>query len=216
MSLNKILCAVVLMLPLAFANSNDHVEVNTTKEAEYSELIQQALFDYTSGTQEGYVSAFNKAKMALDKDNDPIASRLLATMYFWGRGVKQDKSAALDYYLMASDDDSEAAYMAGKILLVGDGVEADVWDGVELIRQAAEMGSINAQVEMARNSLDQSMLEDDVSVKLMLEKTSLYYGKQCAAKVSGCRQVLSYIFENGLAGLPVSKRAAIELSNIDN
>lgn len=207
---------MALYLSAISAHSENFKNPNIVKDVELSELTQQALFEFTSGTEGGYKSAFKKAKLVFSESNDPIATRLLATMYYSGKGVNQDKDTALEYYLIASDQDAEAAYIAGKMLLSGDGVSADIQEGAELMRQAADMGNINAQVEMARNSLDQSIDEKDERLKFMFEKSSLYYGKQCAVTENDCRKILAYIFNHGLAGLPKSESVANELYKMIN
>lgn len=216
MNITKSICAVALSLSAISVHSANLKSPNIVKDVELSDLTQQALFEFTSGTKKGYKSAFKKAEMVFAENNDPIATRLLATMYYSGKGVKKNKVTALEYYLIASDEDAEAAYIAGKMLLSGDGVNADIQEGAELMRQAADMGNINAQVEMARNSLDQSIVEKDEKLKLMYEKSSLYYGKQCAVTENECRKVLAYIFNHGLAGLPKSESVANELYKMIN
>jgi TPR repeat protein len=210
-NIKKAICAVALSLAAISVHSESFKKPNIIKDVELTELTQQALFEFTSGTKKGYKSAYEKAKIVFSESNDPIATRLLATMYYSGKGIKQDKGTALEYYLIASDQDAEAAYIAGKMLLSGDGVHADIQEGAELMRLAADMGNINAQEEMAKNSLDQSIIESDARLKLMHEKSSLHYSKQCALTENKCRKYLAYIINHGLAGLPKSENAANEL-----
>lgn len=217
MKFTKILLALVFCGGSFLVQANTGTTVsNVVKDVNLSNYTQQAIFDLSSGTSEGEKSAFDNAHQAFKENGDPIAARLLGTMYYSGRGVAVDKGAALDYFLIASEVDAEAAYMAGFMLLRGDGVVADVYDGTDLMNQAAEMGSSHAQLEMAKYSLDQSLLEKDPKIKSMMEKNSLHYGKKCAVAQKECRKVLGYIFEHGLAGVQQSSNAAKQMYDLSN
>lgn len=217
MKIGKILLALAFCGGSVMAQANTSaVGPNVVKDVNLSSYTQQAIFDLSSGTSEGYKSAFQNAHQAFKENGDPIAARLLGTMYYSGRGVAVDKGAALEYFLIASEVDAEAAYMAGFMLLRGDGVVADVYDGTDLMNQAAEMGSSHAQLEMAKYSLDQSLIEKDQAIKSMLEKNSLHYGKKCAVTQKECRKVLGYIFEHGLAGIQQSVSAAKQMYDLSN
>lgn len=212
-----------ILLALAFCGGSFMVQANTNatgpnvvKDVNLSSYTQQAIFDFSSRTNEGDKSAFENAHKAFEENGDPIASRLLGTMYYSGRGVTVDKGAALDYFLIAADVDAEAAYMAGFMLLRGDGVSADIYEGTELMSQAAEMGSSHAQLEMVRYSLDQALIEKDPTIKSMMEKNSFHYGKKCAVSQKECRKVLGYIFEHGLAGVQQSASAAKQMYDLSN
>lgn len=212
MSITKLFATLTICMASLFAHADNTTrEANIVQDVDLSELTQKAIFDYASGTKKGYKSAFKNASKALEVNGDHIASRLLGTMYYTGRGVKQDKLAALDYFMSASEFDAEAAYMAGKMMLTGDGVSEDVYDGADLMSQAADMGYSQAQLEMAKTSLEQALVEKDAQMKIMMEKNSLYYAKKCAATQKECRKVLGNIFEHGLAGVPKSESAAQEM-----
>ena len=212
MSITKLLATLTICAASCFTQAESTSrEANIVKDVDLSAYTQKAIFEYASGTQEGYKSAFNNALKAFEGNGDPIASRLLGTLYYTGRGVNQDKYEALNYFLTASEYDAEAAYMAGKMILTADGVSQDVQEGSDLMSQAADMGYSQAQLEMAKNSLDQALVENDVQMKALMEKNSLHYGKKCAATQKECRKVLAYIFEHGLAGVPKSEKAAKEM-----
>lgn len=217
MSITKFLVCIAICTASSLSQAEStNREANVVKDVDLSSYTQQAIFEYASGTNEGYKSAFDNAIKAFEKDGDPIASRLLGTMYYTGRGVDQDKRAALDHFMIASEFDAEASYMAGKMMLAGDGVDEDVYDGAEFMSQAAEMGYSQAQLEMAKYSLEQSQLEKDEKMKSLLEKNSLHYGKKCAATQKECRKVLAYIFEHGLAGVKQSASAAKQMYELSN
>lgn len=212
MSISKLLATLTICAASCFTQAESTSrEANIVKDVDLSAYTQKAIFEYASGTQEGYKSAFNNALKAFEGNGDPIASRLLGTLYYTGRGVNQDKHEALNYFFTASEYDAEAAYMAGKMILTADGVSQDVQEGSDLMSQAADMGYSQAQLEMAKNSLDQALVENDVQMKALMEKNSLHYGKKCAATQKECRKVLAYIFEHGLAGVPKSEKAAKEM-----
>lgn len=215
MSITKFLATLTICTASCFAQAaNTSREANIVKDVDLSAFSQKAIFDYASGTQEGYKSAFDNALKAFEGNGDPIASRLLGTMYYTGRGVNQDKLEALNYFLIASEFDAEAAYMAGKMMLTADGVSQNIHDGSDLMSQAADMGYSHAQLEMAKNSLEQALVENDGQMKRLMEKNSLHYGKKCAATQKECRKVLAYIFEHGLAGVPKSEIAAKEMYDL--
>lgn len=217
MKITKILLVLVICGGSFLVQANtDKTVSNVVKDVNLSSYTQKAIFDFSSGTREGDKSAFENANKAFEENSDPIASRLLGTMYYSGRGVAVDKRAALDYFLTASDVDAEAAYMAGFMMLRGDGVDANVEEGADLMSQAAEMGSSHAQLEMAKYSLDQSLIEKDPKVKSLMEKNSLHYGKKCAVAQKECRKVLGYIFEHGLAGVQQSASAAKQMYDLLN
>ena len=212
-----------ILLALAFCGGSFMVQANTSatgpnvvKDVNLSSYTQQAIFDFSSGNSEGYKSAYRNAYKAFEETGDLIASRLLGTLYYSGKGVEEDKRAAFEYFLIASEVDAEAAYMAGFMLLRGDGVSADIYEGTELMSQAAEMGSSHAQLEMARYSLDQALIEKDPTIKSMMKKNSFHYGKKCAVAQKECRKVLGYIFEHGLAGVQQSDSAAKQMYDLSN
>ena len=217
MKIGKILLALVFCVGSVMAQANTSATgPNVVKDVNLSSYTQQAIFDFSSGNSEGYKSAYRNAYKAFEENGDPIASRLLGTLYYSGKGVEEDKRAAFEYFLIASEVDAEAAYMAGFMLLRGDGVSADIYEGTELMSQAAEMGSSHAQLEMARYSLDQALIEKDPKIKSMMEKNSFHYGKKCAVSQKECRKVLGYIFEHGLAGVQQSASAAKQMYDLSN
>lgn len=190
--------------------ANDHRVITDT---EGSELTQKALFYFNSPSKEGLVTAFEYAKEAVEKNSDDIvAHRLLGNMYYNGKGVDINYEEALYHFLLASHNDAVSAYMAGKMYLNGEGTTIDIIAGSDLVKQSADMGEQLAQYELAQLSLDQAEYEKNVPMKLTLEKSSFYYAKMCARqKNKDCMKILASIFENGYAGVSVSKEAAKEL-----
>ncbi|EOZ8645534.1 tetratricopeptide repeat protein [Acinetobacter baumannii] len=168
-----------------------------------NDTIQEALFYNASGTIEGQKKAFELANRSFTHESDPIAARLLANFYYMGKIIEVDKNAALDYFLIASEVDSESAYKAALMLLNGDGVEPDIVMGAQLMRQAADMGNDKAQFEMASTSLAQSKLEENQKIKESLEKNSLYYSKLCFESNVECQKVFTTLVQNGKAGLKI-------------
>lgn len=182
-------------------------------ETEGSDLTQKALFYYNSPSKEGLETAYEYAKEAVEKNsNDIVAQRLLGNMYYNGKGVGKDYEEALYHFSLASDNDAVSAYMAGKMYLNGEGSAVDIETGSSLVKQAADMGEHLAQYELAQLSLDQAKIEQNSQMKLNLEKSSLYYAKKCAQQNNkNCMKILASIFQNGLAGIPVSNETAKEL-----
>ncbi|MBO5600565.1 MAG: sel1 repeat family protein [Candidatus Methanomethylophilus sp.] len=75
----------------------------------------------------------------------PIARFNLATMYFTGDGVSQDKEKAFSLYLpLADSGDADAAFQIGRMYLNGEGVHADPQKGFEYIGKAAKGGHSEA------------------------------------------------------------------------
>lgn len=182
-------------------------------QTEGSDLTQGALFYYNSPDESGWKKAFEFATRAIEiNSNDLVAHRLLGNMYYHGKGTTVNREEALYHYLQASDGDAVSAYMAGRMYLNGDGINIDVEDGAALVKEAADMGEPLAQYELAQLSLDQSRVEQNAQMKLTLEKSAYYYASLCAKqKNSSCMKILGQIFENGLAGVPVSKDSANSL-----
>lgn len=206
----KFISGVILCCSAVMGYAKTEISPNVIKDVGLIEETQKAIFDYASGPS-GYKSAYENAMKAIALNKDPIAARLLGTMYYWGNGVTQDKDVALDFFLIAADDDAEAAYMAGMMKLSGDGVYADSEFGVDLMRQSAEMGNATAQLEMATSGIQQAVKETDPTLRLAMEKNALFYAKQCAETKKECRKILAQIFKDGLAGVKKSDSAAEEM-----
>ncbi len=96
--------------------------------------------DYAFGAfQRGwFLTAFS---LALDraKSGDPTAQTLLGVLLSRGLGVKQDFTAAADWYELAGHQgDPEALYALGQLYLDGNGVTEDAAKAAELFREAAD------------------------------------------------------------------------------
>ncbi|AMW80495.1 hypothetical protein AMD27_16390 (plasmid) [Acinetobacter sp. TGL-Y2] len=213
--MNSILCMTVSGILLAVTLTVQAATVNSRiiTESTGSQLTQQALFLYNSQDEDDKRTAFIMANKALDYlSTDYVAARLLGNMYYHGIGVKVDKEEALMKYIYAADNDAVSAFMAGSMYLNGDGVEKDLEYGVELVKQAADMGEPEAQLELAQQNYKQSKLEPVPAMKLQLEKSALHYATSCSKqKQTECMEILADIFKGGLAGIPVSESSADEL-----
>lgn len=209
----RFLIASLCLFSTSVVFANEHRVITDT---EGSDLTQKALFYYNSPSNEGLQTAFEYAKEAVEKNSeDIVAHRLLGNMYYNGKGVALDHEEALYHFLLASDNDAVSAYMAGKMYLNGEGSGIDIESGSSLVKQAADMGERLAQYELAQLSLDQAENEQNPQMKLNLEKSALYYAKLCAQqKNKDCIKILAKIFDNGLAGIPVSKESAKQLYEI--
>lgn len=98
--------------------------------------------DYAFGAfQRGYfLTAFS---LALDRAEagDAAAQTLLGELLSRGLGVKQDLSAAADWYSLAGDrGDPEALYALGRFYLEGAAGKADAGKAAELLQRAAKSG----------------------------------------------------------------------------
>ena len=65
-----------------------------------------------------------------------------ARMLYYGNGVQKDKGAAYNWFLRAGYDggDMESLFIAGKMLIMGDGVSIDIDRGQNLINYALNSG----------------------------------------------------------------------------
>jgi len=213
--MNSILGVAVSGIALAISLSTQAATVNSRiiTDSTGSQLTQQALFLYNSQDEDDKKTAYIMANKALDYlSTDYVAARLLGNMYYHGIGVKVDKEEALAKYIYAADNDAVSAFMAGNMYLNGDGVDRDFEYGVELVKQAADMGEPEAQLELAQQNYKQSKLESVPAMKLQLEKSALHYATSCSKqKQPECMTILADIFKAGLAGIPVSESSANEL-----
>lgn len=81
----------------------------------------------------------------------------------YGYGTDADPAMAMKYYLyLRNEEDGDAAYNAGAMMVTGRGVPCDPKTGYALMRLAAELGCPEAQLYMAMVSLTGCVGEPDV------------------------------------------------------
>lgn len=199
-----------IVLSLAVISSSAFAsEVAESKEM--VNLGQRALYEYMTGTPDGFAKAYQIAKQAKDDD---VATRIMANLYYSGKGVNKDLIQAFEYYVAASNNDPESAYMAGFMLMQGEGVDSDLNEAIDYFNQAANMGEPHAQQQLASMYLTQAEVTSDMGLKLSLEKQAFVYAKDCSLTQKDCRLLLANIFEKGLAGIKKSPNAASELRKL--
>jgi len=77
---------------------------------------------------------------------DSTAQFQLGTLYYQGKGVKQDYSQAFLWYRRAAQqDNSDAQYSLGNMYLMGEGIEQDDYQARQWYEKAAEQGHESAQ-----------------------------------------------------------------------
>lgn len=154
------------------------LSVNTYANIPISEvdLIQEAMFELYSGTEQGNKRAYELAQEAYTLSESSMSAKVVGKFYYDGKGVEQDKQTALEYFLIASPENDEAKYMAGWMMVNGDGVPVDFEYGSELIREAADDGFVMAQRYITETSLEQSKREQNPQIKGLLELNAKQYG----------------------------------------
>lgn len=81
----------------------------------------------------------------------------------YGYGTDADPAQALKYYrYLRYEEDGDAAYNAGAMLVTGRGVPCDPRAGYELMRNAADQGCIEAQLYLAMVNLTGCVGEPDI------------------------------------------------------
>jgi TPR repeat protein len=77
---------------------------------------------------------------------DSTAQLQLATLYYQGKGVKQDYSQAFLWYRRAAQQgDADAQYSLGNMYLMGEGIKQDDYQARQWYEKAAEQGHEGAQ-----------------------------------------------------------------------
>lgn len=87
-----------------------------------------------------YPFAFSLLLQSEDIKQDPFIELYLGKMYEHGIGTKQDFNKAFYYYqksLVTSDNYPALLYEAGRMLVLGKGVQRDVDTGIQMIKQSA-------------------------------------------------------------------------------
>ena len=106
--------------------------------------------DYAFGAfQRGwFLTAFSLA-LERAESGDPVAQTLLGVLLSRGLGVKQDLTAAADWYRLAGEGgDREALYALGQLYLDGSGVTRDLAAAAALFRRAADLDHAGAAREL--------------------------------------------------------------------
>lgn len=94
-----------------------------------------------------FLTAFSLALTRAEKSDAP-AQTLLGVLLSRGLGVKQDLSAAADWFQLAgASGDREALYALGQLYLAGQGVAQDIKKAAEMFQRAADLGHAGAARE---------------------------------------------------------------------
>jgi TPR repeat protein len=125
----------------------------------------EAFYAATSAYRAGKFEDAYGMMYPLAKAGDANAQFNVAFLYAWGRGVQNDRSKVLNWYLCAAEQgDGEAQLRAG-IILLGRAVEQSLAEkrdrddsqlqseGLYWLRRAAEQGNPEAQYDLGRRLL---------------------------------------------------------------
>lgn len=121
---------------------------------EFAQYSLGSLYFYGNGTDQNYERAFNYYKLSADQDN-AYACYEVAKMLRDGIGVGKNseqaekylKKAYTGFSKIANDNpDEKILYRLGVMTFSGTGCDADRERGIELIKQAAELGNEYAKM----------------------------------------------------------------------
>lgn len=90
-----------------------------------------------------YIKAFKMFEMAAEK-NYASAERALGWMYYKGEGIEKNEVKAAEMFVRAYEHGAEDAgvlYMVGQCYIYAIYVEEDIFRGIQIIKDAANMGS---------------------------------------------------------------------------
>lgn len=90
-----------------------------------------------------YIKAFKMFEMAAEK-NYASAERALGWMYYKGEGIEKNEVKAAEMFVRAYEHgarDAGVMYMVGQCYLYAIYVEEDIFRGIQIIKDAANMGS---------------------------------------------------------------------------
>lgn len=193
--------------------SDDLNAYKTMTTSELSDEVQKMLFEYYAKTPSGNVNAYQIANRILEKGHNSVAYKVRAHILYNGLGVAVDKEGALNDFIMASDDDAGSAYMAGFMLIHGDGVESDIDYGLDFMLSAAKQKHPKAMSDLAVLYLDQSREESNEELKHQFQISSYKYATQCAQQKNiQCIQIVEQFFREGLGDIEVNVEAADRLA----
>jgi len=107
-------------------------------------------YKYATGGKQDFEKAYNAFKNGADAGN-PNNCYNCGFMLYKGLGCQQNYEAAIDQFLRAADHNhASAMFMLGLCYRNGFGVEADTTIANIYLRNAAELGSIDAMEEMQK------------------------------------------------------------------
>lgn len=130
----------------------------------------------------------------LSNKGNPRAQNSIASCYWYGHGIKQDKIAAIEWWKKsAQQKNAKAQYNLGFRYIHGYGVEKNIRDGIILLVESASQGNADAQYELGRCEWEgRGVVKNEISGGLDWFKKAAGQGHKKA------QFVLAHCLENGI------------------
>ena len=142
-------CFLTAFSVVQLFNGKKYAHENETVELDHTRLMNLGEQYLNKGDVERAVSYFKKSA----EFGNAKAQRMLGDCYFWGEGIREDKSEAVKWYRLAAEQgDAEAQRILvecykrqGDCYFLGEGIREDKREAVKWYRLAAEQGDAEAQ-----------------------------------------------------------------------
>jgi len=126
------------------------------------------------------------------EQGDIKAEKLLASMYYYGRGVPQSYAAAVQWYQKGADQgDAEAEYYLSFMYHEGKGVPLDNANFLLWCRRAADQGFARAEFVLGNAYYDGKVLSQDYAEAVR------WYRKAADQNDPNSESALGYMYRNG-------------------
>ena len=135
-------CFLTAFSVVQLFNGKKYAHENETVELDHTRLMNLGEQYLNKGDVERAVSYFKKSA----EFGNAEAQRILGDCYFWGEGIREDKSEAVKWYRLAAEQgDAEAQRILGACYYFGTGIREDKREAVKWYRLAAEQKNSAAQ-----------------------------------------------------------------------
>ena len=131
------------------------------------------------------------------------AQRILGTMYDKGTGVTQDPAQAVTWYRRAAATDVEAKFQLSRMIELGRGTAQNNGEAIALLREAAALGMLKAQLLLAFR------LENGGGVKRDEAEAALWYRRAAERGDDGAMAKLAEFLAKG-RGTPKNETEALD------
>ena len=135
-------CFLTAFSVVQLFNGKKYAHENETVELDHTRLMNLGEQYLNKGDVERAVSYFKKSA----EFGNAEAQRILGDCYFWGEGIREDKSEAVKWYRLAAEQgDAEAQRILGACYYFGTGIREDKREAVKWYRLAAEQKNSEAR-----------------------------------------------------------------------
>ena len=135
-------CFLTAFSVVQLFNGKKYAHENETVELDHTRLMNLGEQYLNKGDVERAVSYFKKSA----EFGNAKAQRMLGDCYFWGEGIREDKSEAVKWYRLAAEQgDAEAQRILGACYYFGTGIREDKQEAVKWYRLAAEQKNSEAR-----------------------------------------------------------------------